>query len=163
MNWKSFVAALLIFVFGCCLSIMIGTHYYADIVFYFTATKQPVFVERVQIAQQVVGDPVQASKHHEVEAALLLRTQQGYQYTSASFSGSAEAAANYVTSLRTLEGRNVEMYLSLHAPSHHAVTLEFPLHRLSALALTLLLLVILPGLAIGDHLRRVFSGDKLQA
>lgn len=130
MNWKSFVAALLILALGMVVTGILAMRDYADLAFWFTATKQPVTVERVLIRQERVTDP---------------------------------AAAAHIATLRALEGRTVDGYLSPHAPHHFALTHEFPWSRLGALALVLLVLVLPSGIAIGVHVRERLAQGRRSA
>ncbi|MCQ9375487.1 hypothetical protein NMQ14_14635 [Methyloversatilis sp. XJ19-13] len=156
MNWKSFVAAVLILALGIGVSGVLAMRYYTDIAFYFTSTKQSVQVERVRVQEERIADPVHAAHYHDVESELLIRTPRGDQHAFEHFSGSAPAAAAHIAALRALEGRTVDGYLSPHAPHHFALTLEFPWTRLGALALVLLVLVLPPGIAICVYVRSLF-------
>lgn len=163
MNWKSFVAALLILALGMVVTGILAMRYHADLAFWFTATKQPVTVERVLVRQERVTDPAHAAHYQDVEAELLIRTPRGEQHAFESFSGSAAAAAAHIAALRALEGRTVDGYLSPHAPRHFALTLEFPWTRLGALALVLLVLVLPSGIAIGVHVRERLAQGRRSA
>lgn len=163
MNWKSFLAAALILALGIVVTGVLAMRYYADLAFRFTATKQPVTVERVIIQQEGGTDPAHAARYQDVESELLIRTPRGEHYAFDYFSGSAPAAVAHIAALRALEGRTVDGYLSPHAPHHFALTLEFPWTRLGALALVLCVLVLPSGIAIGAHVRERLAQRRQSA
>lgn len=148
MNIKSLIAAVLILAAGCVATAALLNAWHKDLLFYFYATQQKVFVERTDIRMERITDPIHAAHSYEVDAALTIRAASGRRVVRELFSGGRQAAEDRARRLRSLEKASVEFYLDERTPRHFALDLAFPWKRLLALFVTLLVLVAPSAVAI---------------